>query len=97
MSSDRALVMSLSKTPVEHEDFPEGASRSVDGSIRLLPHFPVECTLDELKALLNAGLPLQVLMKPEPPAPAKKPKAKAKAETKKTPSPSKKSSPKTGK
>ena len=88
MSADRrALILSLSRTPIECESFPDDCERSVSGSLRLLPGFPLEVTEGELEALKSHGLAFRVLIplpeeeKPEPvkKAPAKKPVKKAPA------------------
>ena len=78
MSDRRALILSLSRTPVECELFAEGCERSVEGSLRLLPGFPVEVTEGELEALKSQGLAYRVLI-PLPELP-KEEEAKAKPE-----------------
>ena len=84
----RALILSLSRTPIECESFPDDCERSAPGSLRLLPGFPLEVTEGELEALKSQGLAFRVLIplpKKEQPKPIEKVAPAKKAPTKKSP------------
>jgi len=68
--------------PLDVEGFPEGATRSVKGALRLAPGVPAHVTADEAAHLEAIGAPVAVTPdpppRPEPPKPAAKKAKKAK-------------------